>query len=263
MQPFDLVIRGGTVVTATDTVDADVGIRGDIVAAIGRGLDAGRREIDAGGKLVMPGGVDSHAHIEQLSAAGLVNADTFHSATVSAAFGGTTTVIPFAAQHVGMSLAKVVEDYHRLAERGAVIDYAFHMIIADPNEATLKTHIPRLVRDGHASIKVFMTYDRIKLDDEQMLNVLQAARDNGAFVCVHAENHGMITFMVKRLLAHGMTAPSVFGMSHPRLAEVDAIQRLVVMSRFIDQPVMIFHISTAEGAEVVRKARADGVKVFG
>src|SRR5262249_55933151 len=107
------------------------------------------------------------------------------------------------------------------------------------------------------------TYDRIKLDDEQMLSVLQTARDTGAFVCVHAENHGMITFMVKRLLAHGMTAPSAFSMSHPRLAEVDAIQRLVVMSRFIDQPIMVFPISTAEGAEVVRRARADGVKIFG
>jgi dihydropyrimidinase len=108
-----------------------------------------------------------------------------------------------------------------------------------------------------------MTYERIKLDDEQVLNVLQAARDNGAFVCVHAENHGMISFMVKRLLAHGMTTPAAFGMSHPRLAEVDAIQRLVTMSRFIDQPLMVFHVSTAEGADVIRKARADGVKIFG
>jgi dihydropyrimidinase len=172
-------------------------------------------------------------------------------------------VIPFAAQHVGLALDRVVADYHALAEKGAVIDYAFHMILADPNETTLKTHIPKLVKDGHASIKVFMTYERIKLDDEQVLNVLQAARDNGAFVCVHAENHGMISFMVKRLLAHGMSTPAAFGMSHPRLAEVDAIQRLVTMSRFIDQPLMIFHVSTAEGADVIRKARADGVKIFG
>ena len=106
------------------------------------GLSGGRREIDARGKLVLPGGVDSHAHIEQLSAAGIVNADTFESATVSAAFGGTTTVIPFAAQHVGMKLPKVLEDYHALAETGAVIDYAFHMIIADPTKETLETDLP-------------------------------------------------------------------------------------------------------------------------
>ena len=108
MQPFDLVIRGGTVATATDTMQADVGIRGETIAAVGRDLEKGKREIDARGKLVLPGGVDSHSHIEQLSASGLMNADTFESATTSAAFGGTTTVISFAAQHVGMNLRKVV-----------------------------------------------------------------------------------------------------------------------------------------------------------
>jgi dihydropyrimidinase len=262
-QTFSIVIRGGTAVLPQGTVRADIGIRGETIAAIGDQLSPGAAEIDASGQLIIPGGIDPHAHIEQVSGGGLLNADSFESATTSAAFGGTTTVIPFAAQHVGLPLDRVVADYHGLAEKGAVIDYAFHMILADPNETTLKIHVPKLVKDGHASIKIFMTYERIKLDDEQILNVLQAARDNGAFVCVHAENHGMISFMVKRLLAHGMTTPPVFGMSHPRLAEVDAIQRLVTMSRFIDQPIMIFHVSTAEGAEVVRKARADGVKIFG
>jgi dihydropyrimidinase len=262
-QTFSLVIRGGAVVQPQGTVRADIGIRGETIVAIGDQLGPGASEIDATGRLVLPGGIDPHAHIEQVSGAGLLNADSFDSATISAAFGGTTTVISFAAQHVGHALDRVLADYHGLAEKGAVIDYAFHMIIADPTEATLKTHIPKLVKEGHASIKVFMTYDKIKLDDEQVLNVLQAARDNGAFVCVHAENHGMITFMVKRLIANGLTTPPVFPMSHPRLAEVDAIQRLVVMSRFIDQPIMIFHVSTAEGAEVVRRARADGVKIFG
>ena len=136
-----------------------------------------RREIDARGKLVLPGGVDSHAHIEQLSAAGIVNADTFESATVSAAFGGTTTVIPFAAQHVGMKLPQVLEDYHALARKGAVIDYAFHMIIADPTKETLETDLPALIKQGHASIKIFMTYDLLKIDDEPLLDILLAARD--------------------------------------------------------------------------------------
>src|SRR5579862_9526511 len=118
---YELVIRGGRVATASDVFDADVGIAGESIAAIGRNLPGGRREIDARGKLVLPGGVDSHCHIEQLSAAGIMNADTFESATTSAAFGGTTTVISFAAQHVGMSLKTVVEDYHQSAERGAVV----------------------------------------------------------------------------------------------------------------------------------------------
>ncbi len=261
-QTFSTVIRGGTAVLPTGVTQADIGIRGETIAAIGQALGPGEREIDATGRIVTPGGVDPHAHIEQVSGGGLLNADSFESATVSAAFGGTTTVIPFAAQHVGHALDRVLDDYHRLAERGAVIDYAFHMILADPNEATLKTHLPKLVRDGHASIKVFMTYDRIRLDDEQMLDVLAAARDNGAFVCVHAENHGMISFMSKRLLANGHTSPAAFPLSHPRLAEVDAIQRVAAMSQLVDQPVMVFHVSTAEGADVVARARRDGVKLF-
>src|SRR5215472_4972620 len=262
-EAFSIVIRGGTVVLPQGAARVDIGIRNEIIAAIGEHLDAGITEIDAAGRIVTPGGVDPHAHIEQISGGGLLNADSFESATTSAAFGGTTTVISFAAQHVGLELDRVVTDYHNLADRGAVIDYAFHMILADPSELTLKTHLPKLVKEGHSSIKVFMTYDRIKLDDEQMLDVLEAARDNDALVCVHAENHGMISFMSKRLLANGMTAPSAFCMSHPRLAEVDAIQRLVAMSQLVDQPIMVFHVSTAEGAEVVRKARADGVKFFG
>jgi len=259
---FSTVIRGGTAVLPTGVARADIGIRGETIAAIGKELGAGEREIDATGRVVAPGGVDPHAHIEQVSGGGLLNADSFESATVSAAFGGTTTVIPFAAQHVGHALDRVLDDYHRLAERGAVIDYAFHMILADPNEATLKVHLPKLVSDGHASIKVFMTYDRIRLDDEQMLDVLAAARDNGAFVCVHAENHGMISFMSKRLLAIGHTAPSAHALSHPRLAEVDAIQRVAAMSQLVDQPVMVFHVSTAEAAAAVARARHDGVKLF-
>lgn len=262
MQPFDLVVRGGVVVTAADRMDADIGVRGETIAAIGRDLPPGTREIDARGKLVMPGGVDSHAHIEQLSAGGLMNADTFESATTSAAYGGTTTVISFAAQHVGMSLAKVVEDYHMLAKRGAIIDYAFHMIIADPTVTVLKDELPPLVAAGHSSIKVFMTYDRIRLQDEQLLDVLAAARENRAFVMAHAENHGMIAWMAKRLLERGYSAPRYHAISHPRASEAEAITRLIACAALVDQPIMIYHVSTAEGAEVIRRARGEGLKVF-
>src|SRR5207344_3199454 len=110
---------------------ADVGITGETIVALGSNLAAGRKEIDATGKLVLPGGIDAHAHIEQLSAAGIVNADTFETATLSAAHGGTTSVICFAAQHVGMDVRKVVTDYAALAKKGAMIDYTFHIILAD------------------------------------------------------------------------------------------------------------------------------------
>jgi dihydropyrimidinase len=261
-KPYDLVLRGGTVATSSAVFPADVAIEGETIVAIGRRLPAGAKEIDARGKLVLPGGIDSHCHIEQVSAAGILNADKFESATVSAAFGGTTTVISFAAQHIGLKLDEVVDAYHALARKGAVIDYAFHMIIADPTEATLKDHIPKLVKAGHATIKVFMTYDRIKLDDMQLLDVLYAARENHTLVCVHAENHAMISWTGKRLIAHGYRAPRYHGVGHPRACEAEAFNRIIALAAFIDQPIMIFHVSSAEGAARIRQARGEGLKVF-
>ena len=165
MSDYDLVIRGGTVATAADTIACDVGIKDGVVATLGKNLAAGEREIDASGKLVLPGGIDSHCHIEQRSSAGVVCADDFYSATVSAAFGGTTTVIPFAAQHRGQSLRQVVEEYHAAARPKAVIDYAFHLIISDPTEQVMGQELPALIRDGYTSFKVYMTYDLLRLDD--------------------------------------------------------------------------------------------------
>jgi dihydropyrimidinase len=259
---YDLVIRGGTVATACDVMEADLGIRGEEVVAIGRQLGPGRREIDAGGRLVLPGGVDPQCHVEQLSANGLLNADTWESATTAAAFGGTTTIISFAAQHVGMRLRDVVADYHRRAERGAVVDYSFHMILADPTEETLKEDVPELVATGHASLKVFMTYDRLRVDDEKLLDVLWAARQNRAFVCVHAENHGMISWMGKRFLERGLLAPKYHPASHPRVSEAEAFDRLGAAARMLDQPVMVFHVSTKEGAAAIRRMRGEGIKIF-
>jgi dihydropyrimidinase len=260
--PYDLVIRGGTVGTATGSFAADVAIAKGSIAAVGIDLPQGAREIDATGKLVLPGGIDSHAHVEQVSAGGLLNADTFESATTSAAFGGNTTLISFAAQHRGLDLRKVVDDYAELAQRGAIIDYAFHMIVANPDRKTIETDLPALIGEGHASIKVFMTYDLIKVDDEPLLDVLLTARQNGALVCVHAENHGMISWLGKRLVARGYTAPKYHAISHPRGSEAEAFNRLITAAALIDQPIMIFHVSTAEGAAVIRQARGQGLKVF-
>ncbi len=259
----DLVIKGGLVATETGVFEADIGITNETIVALAADLPMGRNEIDARGRIVTPGGVDSHCHIEQLAASGLVNADTFESATRSAAMGGTTTVIPFAAQHVGMSLTAVVADYHARAEEGAIVDYAFHMILADPRPEILKDELPALVEAGHSSLKVFLTYDRLRVEDEQFLDVLWAARQHGCMVCVHAENHGMISWMGKKLIEKGLTAPKHHVPSHPRLAEAEAINRAIAMAALIDQPLMIFHVSTAEGAACIRRWQGEGVKVFG
>src|SRR6185437_11478354 len=149
----------------------------------------------------------SHCHIEQHSSAGVMCADDFYSATVAAAFGGTTTVIPFAAQHRGQSLRAVVEAYHEAAAPKAVIDYAFHLIISDPTEQILGQELPALIKDGYTSFKVYMTYDLLRLNDRQMLDILALARREGAFVMVHAENHDMIRWLAARLLEHGHGAP--------------------------------------------------------
>ena len=261
MTTLDLVVKGGRVATAVDTFEADIGVRNGKIAALGHGLEA-PRTLDAAGRLVLPGGVDSHCHIEQVSAAGVLNADTFESATRSAALGGTTTVIPFVAQPVGASLEAAAADYHRLAEQGALVDYAFHLILADPRPEILESELPPLVEAGHGSLKIFLTYDRIRLDDGQALAVLEAARRHGLMVCIHAENHAMIVWLAERLLARGHRAAKYHAVSHPRVGEAEAIHRAIAMARLLDQPVMIFHVSTVEGIEEIRRARAQGAKIW-
>jgi dihydropyrimidinase len=263
MNEYDLVIRGGTVATAADTTLCDVGIKDGAVAALGKNLGSAIREIDASGRFVLPGGIDSHCHIEQRSSAGVVCADDFYSATVAAAFGGTTTVIPFAAQHRGQSLRRVVEEYHEAAGPKAVIDYAFHLIISDPSEQVLGQELPALIRDGYTSFKVYMTYDLLQLDDGQMLDILAVARREGALVMVHAENHDMIKWLTARLLDRGLGAPRYHAVSHARLAEGEATNRAVSLSQLLDVPILLVHVSAAEAIEVIRNAQTKGLKIYG
>jgi len=263
MADYDLVVRNGTVVTAADTQRCDVGVKGGVVVTLGQGLAAGAREIDAGGKLVLPGAIDSHCHIEQRSGAGVICADDFYSGTVSAAFGGTTTVIPFAAQHRGQSLRQVVEDYRAAALPKAVIDYAFHLIITDPTEQVLGQELPALIRDGYTSFKVYMTYDAMRLDDGQMLDILALARREGAMVMVHAENHDMIKWLTSRLLERGLGQPRYHAVSHARIAEGEATNRAVALAELLDVPILIVHVSAAEAIEVIRDAQTKGLKIYG
>ncbi|MEL6685513.1 MAG: dihydropyrimidinase, partial [Pseudomonadota bacterium] len=157
--PFDLIISGGQIVTPDGIVTGDLAIKGATIAAIGTDLGPAKDTVNAQGKYVMPGGVDPHAHIEQMSGMGLMNADTFESATRSAALGGTTSVISFAAQGKGAGLAKTVADYSALAERGAMIDYAFHVIVSDTDVPDFESELATLISAGHRSIKVFTTYN--------------------------------------------------------------------------------------------------------
>ena len=257
----DVLIEGGLVVTAAETRSVDVAIADGRIAAIGNGLGPATTVIDARGRLVMPGGVDTHCHVEQISGAGLMNADTFESATRSALHGGTTTIVSFAAQHPGKRLRQVVNDYQALAANGALIDYAFHVIVSDVSGENLARDLPDLMAEGHRSIKIFTTYDKVRLADEAILDVLWAARSNGALVCFHAENDGLIRWMTRRLLDSGRSAARFHPLSHPRAAEVEALNRMCVFAEFTGQPIMLFHISTREGVEIVHSAQKRGVPV--
>ncbi len=257
---FDIVIRGGRVVASDGVRDADIGIRGGRIAEVSPGLPPAETEIAARGRLVLPGGVDPHAHIEQMSGMGVMSADDFESATRSAAMGGTTTVISFAAQKKGERLRDAVADYAARADRGAAIDHAFHVMVTDPSVPHFAEDLAALAAEGHRSVKVFTTY-AIRLTDREVLDVMAAAKDAGALVCVHAETDALLSWTKERLLAQGHTRPEHHAISHPRLAEVDAVERICRFAEFLAQPAMLFHISTAEGVEAVRRARARGAPV--
>src|SRR6266699_1477401 len=263
MSDYDLVIRNVTAATAADTTVCEIGIKDGVIATLGRQIGSGEQEIDASGKLVLPGGIDSHCHIEQRSSAGVMCADDCYSGTVSAAFGGTTTIIPFAAQHRGQSLRQVVEEYHEAARPKAIIDYAFHLIISDPTEQVMGQELLALIRDGYTSFKVYMTYDLLQLDDGQMLDILAVARREGALVMVHAENHDMIKWLTARLLDRGLGAPRYHAVSHARLAEGEATNRAITLSQLLDVPILLVHVSAAEPIEVIRNAQTKGLKIYG
>ncbi|MBL8385506.1 MAG: dihydropyrimidinase [Burkholderiales bacterium] len=263
LSDFDLTIRNGTVTNADATFRADIGIVDGRIAAIADRLPAGAHDIDASERLVLPGGIDSHCHVEQISSNGVMTADDFESATVSAAFGGTTTIIPFAAQHRGMALPAVVADYHACAGPKAVIDYGFHLIVSDPTETALTVDLPALIRQGYTSFKVYMTYDKLKLDDYQMLDVLDTASTHGALVMVHAENNDMIKWIAQRLLARGHTAPKYHAVSHDPLAESEATHRVIALARLTDTPVLIVHVSGRDAVRTIRAAQTLGARVYG
>jgi dihydropyrimidinase len=198
--------------------------------------------MDATGMLVLPGGIDSHVHLDQPSGPGIRMADDFASGTRSAAIGGNTTVIPFALQPRGTSLRASVNDYHRKAEGKCFVDYGFHLIVTDPTPSVLGQELPALVLDGYPSFKVFMTYDDMVLTDRQLLDVFSVAKEHGALVMVHAEGYDSIKFMVDRLEREGKTAPYYHAGSRPELVEREATHRAISHAELIGIPIMIVHV---------------------
>lgn len=258
---FDTVIHGGTLVTASETSKGDIGIRDGRIVAMAESLPGGERRIDAGGRLVMPGGIEAHAHIAQESSSGIMGADDYLSGSISAAFGGNSSFIPFAAQHRGQSIDDVIATYDQRAAR-SVIDYSYHLIVTDPSAEVLEDQLPRAFKRGITSFKVFMTYDMMNIGDGGMLDILTVARAHGAITMVHAENNDMIKWMNKRLAAADLTEPKYHAISRPELAEEEAINRAVSLAKLVDAPLFIVHVSTAGGAAIVQREKLAGTRLF-
>lgn len=261
MIEFDTVIHSGTIVTTEGTFTGDLAVRDGRITAIAERIDGGIRRIDAGGRLVMPGGIETHCHIAQESSFGIMTADDYRSGSISAAFGGNSSFVPFAAQHRGQTIGQVLETYAERAQR-SVIDYGWHLIVSDPTDEVLEKGLPEAFAMGVTSFKVFTTYDLLNLGDAEMLKILSVARDHGAITMVHAENNAMIKWMDARLATGGHTAPRYHAISRPEIAEEEAIHRMICLAGLADASLFIVHVSTARGAELVARARADGAKVF-
>ncbi|MCC6718530.1 MAG: dihydropyrimidinase [Acetobacteraceae bacterium] len=261
MADYDLVVRGGTVVTGSDTMRADVGIRDGRIAALGERLE-GAATLDAGGLLVLPGGVDTHCHIEQLQEGGGADEETWETASRSCLAGGTTSVISFSTQFKGHGILAPLAEYQRRAQQ-AMVDYSFHQIITDATDDVIWKEIPQVVAQGVRSLKVFLTYDPLHLDDRAYLRVLAAARREGALVTVHCENYEAINWRTEALLAAGMTAPKYHAWARPRMIEREATHRAIALAEMVDQPIQVFHVSCSEVAGEIARARALGLKVWG
>ncbi|HVP00674.1 MAG TPA: dihydropyrimidinase [Bryobacteraceae bacterium] len=257
------LIRNGSIVTSTKTFPADLLIDGERIADISAGIPVERadRVIDAAGMLLLPGGIDVHTHLD-MPFGGTTSSDDFETGTKAAAFGGTTTLIDFAIQPKGTKMRDALDVWWKKAENKASIDYGLHMIVTDLGEAGLED-MDDMVNEGVASFKLFMAYPGVLMvDDATIFKALSQTAKNGALICLHAENGGIIDVIVKRAISEGKTAPIYHGLTRPVAAEAEAVHRAVAMSEISGAPVYIVHLSSEEALNEVRAARDRGVPIF-
>tara|TARA_B100001057_G_scaffold382608_1_gene388656 strand:- start:35 stop:1438 length:1404 start_codon:yes stop_codon:yes gene_type:complete len=260
---LDLIIKNTKSCTATDIFDCDIGIKdGKIVLLQSLIKEESKDTYNANGRFVLPGGIDAHCHIDQPMKDGSMCADNFESGTKSAAFGGTTTVIPFAVQYKGESLRKVIEDYHKRANNNCYIDYAFHTIIADANKKVLHQELPAIIKDGYSHFKIYMTYDDLKLNDREILEVLSIAGKEKAVVMIHAENHECISWLTEKLESEGKTHTKYHSNARPDIIEAEATNRAISLSRLTNTPILFVHISSKEAIDSIRNAQNKGFKIL-
>ncbi len=257
------LIRNGTVVTAKNTFAADVLIDGERIRDVAPGIpqNAADRVIDARGLYVMPGGIDVHTHLD-MPFGGTTSSDDFETGTRAAAFGGTTTLIDFAIQPKGTRMRDALDTWWKKADGKAVIDYGLHMIVTDLGEAGLED-MDSMVGEGVASFKLFMAYPgALMVDDATIFKALSRTAKNGALICMHAENGGVIDVIVQKALAEGKRAPVYHALTRPVKAEAEAVHRAIAMAEISGAPIYIVHLSSEDALNEVREARDRGVPAF-
>ena len=256
------LIKNGNVVTAVDNYLGDILIEDDKIAVIGNKLTMeADRTIDAAGKLVIPGGIDPHTHME-LPFGGTFSSDDFHTGTIAAAHGGTTTIIDFAVQYHGESLIQAIDNWHAKAEGKTAIDYGFHLITTDlPDERV--PEMRQLINEGVMSFKLFMAYPGVFLvDDATIYRAMKVTGDAGGLICMHAENGIVINEIIKEALAKGHTAPKYHALTRPTKAEAEGVHRAIAIADIAGSPVYIVHLSCSDALEEVRAARDKGIPAY-
>ncbi|HEX8255823.1 MAG TPA: dihydropyrimidinase, partial [Thermoanaerobaculia bacterium] len=256
------VIRNGRIVTAVDDYEADILIENGVISMIARTIDIeADRVIDAKGRLVIPGGIDPHTHME-LPFGGTFASDDFETGTIAAAHGGTTTIIDFAVQSKGQSLNAALDTWFAKAEGKTAIDYGFHLICTDLPDSRLP-EMRGLIDQGVSSFKLFMAYPGVFLvDDATIFKAMTMAGEHGGLICMHAENGVVIDAIVQRALALGMTAPKYHALTRPTKAEAEGVHRAIAIADMAHAPVYIVHLSSSDALDEVTRARDAGINAY-
>ncbi|KAL2283234.1 hypothetical protein FJTKL_10113 [Diaporthe vaccinii] len=256
---LDTIIKNGHIVTATEVLPLgiEIGVKDGKIALLGHGLDAGPDTIivDAEGAYITPGGVDSHVHIEQDNSP---TGDTWETGSRSALAGGNTTIIAFASQkrHED-SIYPALEAYHRKATGNSYCDYGFHVILTNPTDKVLEDELPQLVdKEGISSVKLYMTYEPMKLGDADLFNVMMRARSLGITNMIHAENSDMIAAITARLAKAGNTGTFFHSVARPQIAETEATYRAISLAEVTDTPLLLVHMSAPRAVQHVADAQS-------
>ena len=255
------LIKNGTVVYANGSYTADVLVEGEKITQVAKTIDApGMTVIDASGKYIFPGFIDTHTHFD-LDAGDFHTADDFYTGTKAAIAGGTTSILDFTTQEKGQTLTEALDVWHKMADGKSSCDYGFHMSITDWNDES-KKEIKEMTRQGVTSYKLYMAYDNLKVNDKELFEILSAIEEEHGIVGVHCENGDIIKAVTEKLKSEERNSVRLHPKSRPAEAEAEAINRLLTIAKLAGTPVNIVHLSSKQGLKVVQRARKEGQQVF-